>query len=211
MVMRKYKLLLPPIGAALYAMLYLIAAFLYPGGSMFDKTSRGFSWTQNFWCNLLYEKAINGQSNPAQPFAMTALAILAATMVTFWYQFPQQVNFKTRDRVIVQLSGFLSMAVSIFIFTGLHDYVINIGGFFGLIALAGTYVGLYKLRLMKLFWMGMFGVLLIALNNILYYGNGLIIYLPVVQKISFAYFLAWISAINILLYKRKTVLEPAIV
>lgn len=38
----------------LYAFLlfYVVATFFYPGGSQLDKTASGFSWTQNYWCNL---------------------------------------------------------------------------------------------------------------------------------------------------------------
>lgn len=49
--------------------------------------------------------------------------------------------------------------------------------------------------------------LLVGLNNYLYYNKGLIIYLPVIQKISFITFLAWICAIVITIYNKKT--KPA--
>src|SRR3954449_6164304 len=64
--------LLPLFGIILFLLLYFIATLYYPGGAQFDKTTKGFSWTQNYWCNLLNENAINGLPNPARPIAITA-------------------------------------------------------------------------------------------------------------------------------------------
>ena len=95
------------------------------------------------------------------------------------------------------------MSIGMFLFTSLHDYIINIASLFGLIALTGTFIGLKKMRWTKLFWMGIFIVILIGLNNFLYYKNGLIFYLPIVQKITFLYFLLWVCLISINLYNKR--------
>lgn len=103
----------------------------------------------------------------------------------------------------MQISGLISMATGMLIFTRLHDIIINITGLCAVIAIAGTFAGLRKLRWKRLFWLGIVNLLLIAVSNILYYGPGLIFYLPVVQKISFLFFLLWICFIDINLYYRK--------
>ena len=204
--------LTPLAGVLVYVLLYFIATLFYPGGSQFDKHSKGFSWTQNYWCNLLNEYAINGQPNPGRPIALTAMVVLCITLMIFWYVFPRSVPFQRSSRLIIQLSGFAAMTVGMFLFTSLHDIVINIATLFGLIALTGTFIGLNKLRCQKLLGMGLFNIILVALNNFLYYGNGLLIYLPVVQKITFLYFLLWICSITIHSYVKAntTVNNPAI-
>jgi hypothetical protein len=176
---------------------YFIATLYYPGGSQLSKNSKGFSWTQNYWCNLLNENAINGLHNPARPIALTAMVILCLTLSLFWYIFPLQVEFSKRTRFIIQFSGLTGMATGLFLFTSLHDIIINVATAFGLIALVGTLVGLKKLKCTRLLWMGLFIFVLIGLNNLLYYGDGLLTHLPVVQKISFLYFLVWICCINL--------------
>jgi hypothetical protein len=183
-------------------LMYFIATLHYPGGSQIDKTAKGFSWTQNYGCNLLNENAINGQYNTARPFALGAMVILSITLALFWYIFPQQADLKRNSRMTIQVSGLLSMLIASLLFTDYHDMVINIASFFGLIATIGTFVALYKLNWTGLFWVGMFNLVLFAMNNILYYGEGLRFYLPVVQKITFLYFLFWISAIQIELSKK---------
>jgi hypothetical protein len=189
--------LAPLFGSVLFVILYFIATLYYPGGSQFDKNSRGFSWTQNYWCNLLNEHGINGQYNPARPIAFIALIDICLTLSWFWYLFPLLVEFKKRGRRIIQVSGFASMAIGMFIFTSLHDLIINIASLFGLAALTGTLIGLWKLKWIKLFWMGLFILVLIGLNNRLYYGKNLMIYLPIVQIFTFLYFLVWICCVTI--------------
>ncbi|MBE7174326.1 MAG: hypothetical protein INR73_27390 [Williamsia sp.] len=194
--------LAPVSGSLLYGLLYLVATFFYPGGAQFDKHSKGFSWIHNYWCNLLNEPAINGQHNPARPIALVALAVLCISLMIFWYIFPLYVQSGKAARLLIQTSGIAAMVTALFIFTAQHDLVINTAGLFGLVALTGTLTGLHKLGQIWLFRMGLFTIVLIAANNVLYYGNDLMYYLPVVQKITFFYFLLWICLICIGLYRR---------
>jgi len=196
-------MLLPLFGTVVFVCLYITATLFYPGGSQVDETSKGFSWANNYWCNLLNEKAMNGQLNPARPIAITAMFILCCTLANFWWIFPQQVGFKRDIRFTIQISGLLAMIVGMLLFTNLHDTVVNAASLCGLIATVGTFAGLRKLNWKKLFWLGIFNLLLVALNNILYYGNGLKLYLPVVQKITFFFFLLWICLINIKLFNKN--------
>jgi hypothetical protein len=203
---RSFWMLLPVFGTIIFVALYIIATLLYPGGSQVNKNAVGFSWINNYWCNLLNDHAINGQHNAARPVALVAMTILCMTLAYFWYLFPKQINFSKYNRLAIQIAGAISMTIAMFLFTDLHDIIINIASLFGLISLIGTYAGLYRIKLYKLFWIGMFNVPLVALNNYVYYSKGLIIYLPVIQKISFAFFLFWLCCINIVLY-RKTKLD----
>src|SRR5689334_10668516 len=131
---------MPVFGCALFLLLYLLASVYYPGGNYLNKSAQGFSWTQNYWCNLLNENAINGKHNAARPIAFTAMAVLCLTLSFFWYEFPQWAQLKTRQRFLMQASGVVSMAISIFIFTDFHDTIINVAAVFGLIAIVGTLI-----------------------------------------------------------------------
>jgi hypothetical protein len=190
------------LGTVLYIILYLVATLLYPGGSQVDKSSIGFSWTNNYWCNLLNENAMNGQHNPAKPVAMTGMFVLCLTLAFFWFLFPGYINVGRPARLVIQISGILAMAIAFFLFTNIdHDLITDLASFFGLIATVGTFIGLYKTGWYGLFAFGLLNVLLVGLNNYLYYNKGLIIYLPIIQKISFATFLAWICSIDLKLYR----------
>ena len=199
---RPFWLLLPVAGSLLFVVLYALAAQRYPGGSQFDPTTLGFSWTQNYWCNLLNEKALNGQMNPARPIALAAMGVLGASLALFWALFPRHAGFSKTGRLAVQLSGAVSMGLGLFIFTDFHDVLINVASLCGLVALIGTFIGLWKLGYKRLLWLGLFNGLLVALNNALYYSD-LRQYLPIVQKITFLTFLLWICLIAIQLFKRR--------
>lgn len=199
-----FWILIPLIGIFLFITLYIIAAFFYPGGSQADVNSKGFSWINNYWCNLLNEKAINGQQNAAKSIAIVAMFVLCLSLSIFWYIFPAQTGFKKSSRLVIQFSGILAMTIGMFLFTDIHDIIINIASLCGLVAIAGTFAGLYKLKWTGLFYLGVFNLILIAVNNILYYGEGLITYLPVVQKITFLFFLFWICSITLNLYRRQS-------
>jgi hypothetical protein len=194
-------LLTPILGVLIFVLFYFFATRFYPGGSQVDRNSIGFSWTNNYWCNLLNETAINGQLNPAKPIALTGMFILCATLSFFWFIFPTQINISKNLKRTIQVSGILAMTVAFFLFTHLnHDLVTNLATSFGAIATIGTFIGLYKNKLFGLFAFGLLNILLVALNNLCYYNKALIVYLPVIQKISFATFLVWVCCINIKLF-----------
>lgn len=195
-------ILIPFIGSLLFIILYVIAAILYPGGSGTDKTAIGYSWTDNYWCNLLSEKAINGQINIARPFAVTAMFILCLSLSTFWIQFPALAQLKKYHRLLIQIAGTVCMLTSFLLLTRIdHDLAINTSSAFGLIAMFGTLIALYQLKWKWLFAIGLFDLLLVAVNNYLYHSNEMM-HLAVVQKFSFLSFLVWFSFISINLYQR---------
>jgi len=76
-------ILIPLFGALLFIIFYIIAITLYPGGSQADISSKGFSWMNNYWCNLLNEKAMNGEYNTARPFAIAGMLLLCISMAAF--------------------------------------------------------------------------------------------------------------------------------
>ena len=195
--------LTPIFGTIVFVVLYGVATLLYPGGSQVDKNSIGFSWTNNYWCNLLNETAINGQPNSSRSIALAGMLVLCLTLSFFWYNFPKQININKNLKQIIQVSGILAMITAFFLFTQInHDLVTNAASSFGAIAIIGTFIGLYKNKLHNLFQFGLFNILLVVLNNLCYYNKELIIFLPVVQKISFVAFLVWICSISVQLYNR---------
>ena len=200
---RSSWILFTPVGIFIFIILYFIATQLYPGGSQADKYSKGFSWMDNYWCNLLNEHAINGEPNASRPVALAASLILAFSVSVFWYFFPLYTSFKKSARIILQWSGIVAMLLAIFLFTGFHDAIINIAGFLGIVSLSGTVIALYKRKFYMLFGWVLFNFLLIALNNYVYFSGSLMNYLPIIQKISFLSFLLWFSCVAVRISKYK--------
>jgi hypothetical protein len=194
--------LVPVFGSILFIILYIIAALLYPGGSGTDKTAIGYSWTNNYWCNLLNDDAINGEPNTAKPVAIAGMFILGLALSVFWILFPSVTQLKKYHRLLIQISGTVGMITSFLLLTKIdHDIAINTSSAFGLIAMLGTMIALYQLKWKGLFAFGIFDLLLIALNNYLYHTEQMT-YLPLVQKFSFLSFLVWFCLIDLKLYRR---------
>lgn len=189
-------------GMALFVVLYLLAAFLYPGGSDVDRLAKGFSWRHNYWCELMAPVAQNGMSNTARPVAIIALAVLAISLLLFWYTIPFLFTAKSRLALPMRVCGSGSMLVLPLMLTGRHDSIINIAGLFGCIAIILLLVCLYQARRYFFFGAGILCLLLCGLNNYVYYSKDLLHYLPVIQKVSFLVFLLWFSLMTYALYKR---------
>jgi len=197
---KRIWILTPLIGNFLFIILYVIAAAFYPGGSNTDKTSTGYNLTENYWCNLLNEKAINGELNTAKPVAVIAMIILCISLSSFWILFPVVTQLKKSTGLLIQVAGIISMLTAFLLLTNVdHDIAVNTSSSFGFIAMAATIMALRQLKWNKLFLFGLFNILLILLNNYLYHG-GHMTYLPIVQKFSFLSFLIWFSYIDLKLY-----------
>ena len=192
---------MPTFGILLFISLYFVAAYYYPGGSQFDKNAVGFSWKNNYWCNLLNDNAINGMKNTAQPIAITAMVVLCIALSLFWWQFPGYTSLGKRYKLATQVCGMLAMATGLLLFSKInHDLVTNLASLFGLLAMTGTFTGLHKNKWTILFYFGLLNVALVAVNNFLYYNKELISYLPLVQKMTFLTFLTWICCIDIKIF-----------
>lgn len=187
---------LPNYGILLYAVLYFVATQFYPGGCDADKSSIGFNWLHNYWCDLLGAEAKNGTPNAAYPIAIAAMTILFLSLAVFWYHIPLLFSWQLNLSRIIQFTGIASMILPIFIFTRYHDLLINLAGAFGLVGLIAVYIALYRNKLTLLFWLGMFNFLLFLINNYIYNTLNFIYYLPIVQKFTFLFYLTWIYLLN---------------
>lgn len=182
-------------------MLYITATLYYPGGSTIDSTRAGFDWLHNYWCDLTGQLAKNGEVNPARPVALTAIVVLCSALGVFWQIVPRLFIKNKRFTKIIRYAGILSMAITVFIFTDFHDTVINVAGIFFVVAVLGTFIGLYNNNLLKLFSYGIFCLILILANYGIYETGFLLSILPVAQKVAFIVFIGWIGWVNVYLYR----------
>lgn len=174
----------------------MISTFYYPGGSQIDTGSKGFSWTDNYWCNLLDDEALNGELNGAKPIAIAAMIELCLILAVFWYKFPVSIATNGWIKQVVRYSGLLAMLMGSLLGVLDHDLITNVASFFGVIAVVGAIYMLGKQKWRILFWLGIVSVLLVGVNNLFYYTDRLLKYLPVVQKLTFAIVLLWIWLIT---------------
>ena len=197
---------MPTYGILIFVGLYVFAANFYPGGSQADINSIGFDWINNYWCNLMNVNGMNGLENPARPIAISAMIILCSSLVLFFFQFAQHFVQSRVWKAIIQILGTLSMIAAVLIFTEFHDIMTTISSIFGVLVVVGVIQTIYKSDLTFFKVIGIVCVLLLGVNNLIYYSGIFINFLPLIQKITFILVLAWIVGLNVKM-KNKNVLQ----
>ena len=194
-------LYLPMVGMALFVLLYVVAAFLYPGGSWKFQQAEGFSFWHNYLCDLLDEYAINGQLNTARYVSRLALGFLCGGILLLWFYLPNLFEKKSTTQKIMWTSGILALIATCFLSSGTHDFTVRLAGLFGSIAFVSCSIELYRHRYFKLFYFGI-GCLIIFIVNYYVYETGLYIRaLPIIQKFTFLSFIVWFIILDLMLIK----------
>ncbi|TWV92565.1 hypothetical protein [Chitinophaga pinensis] len=96
-MLRKHAVL---AGTIISILLILIATVVYPGGSVANKNSVGFQWTQNFISDLFADKAINGAGNTARVWADAGMVMLSASFAIFFVRFSKKIPNKGRPMLL---------------------------------------------------------------------------------------------------------------
>ncbi|MGY8916091.1 MAG: hypothetical protein ACKVJF_13550 [Flavobacteriales bacterium] len=201
-------LLIPLWGMLLFIFFYFRAAFLYPGGSQFSPTAEGFSFLNNYLCDLLDGTTFNGDPNPSKGPARFALFLLCSCLTVLWYYLPKLFKRKDGYLSIIRVAGISAMVITLFLSTNSHDLVIYMAGLVGLLAMIVTLVALYREGYQELFAMGIFCLAIFLLNYYIYESGLLITVLPAIQKLTFISFISWFALLNISLYRKmRTVQE----
>ncbi|MFT5819898.1 MAG: hypothetical protein ACI8ZM_001123 [Crocinitomix sp.] len=193
----KISSFLPTIGIIIFVGLYFYAASLYPGGSQADLNSVRFDWMHNYWCNLMNETAMNGLENPSRPIAIAAMFVLCSSILLFFFQCATQLVTNKTWRLIIRAFGTLSMVSASLIFTQFHDIMTILSSVIGILVVIGIIWAVYKSNLTFFKISGIVCILLMLLNNYIYYSLNGIEFLPFIQKITFAAVLIWIVGLSL--------------
>ncbi len=114
--------------------LIVIAALEYPGGSLLDKNSVGFSWSKNFISNLFAAKAINGSDNPGRVWAIFGMAFQSVGYGVFFINMSKKISSKVWVDVLKYI-GYANIFFIFLIATPFHDL--------GTISIVLTLLGLF--------------------------------------------------------------------
>lgn len=197
-----YIMLLPLIGMVLFVLLYILAAFHYPGGSWNYVNHSGFSFRHNYLCDLLDEHAINGMPNAAKYYARLSLGVLCSSILMIWYFLPNLCTIKSVNLKIMRYSGFLSLGVTLFLASATHDTIVRIAGVFGVVAIMSVCIELYRAKRYKISGLGLFCFIIFCLNYYIYETELYIEILPRIQKITFLSFMFWFIILDLAIYRK---------
>ncbi|GAA4884303.1 hypothetical protein GCM10023311_03340 [Flaviramulus aquimarinus] len=200
--LKSYIMLLPFIGMGLFVLLYILAAIHYPGGSWNFTDYAGFSIRHNYLCDLLDDNAINGMPNTAKHYARFSLGVLCSSILMIWYFLPYLCVKKSFNLKTMKFSGFLSIGITVFLASGIHDIILRIAGVFGIVAIITACIELYKAKRYKVSGLGLFCLIIFCLNYYIYETELYIESLPRIQKITFLFFILWFIVLNTALYQK---------
>ncbi|MGD1847727.1 MAG: hypothetical protein ACFB10_20235 [Salibacteraceae bacterium] len=195
--------LLPPIGIAGFFGLYLYASTLYPGGNQADLNATGFDWIHNYWCNLMLEAGMNGSPNPARPFAIFGMGVLCAGLSAFFIQFAVYFAQQKGWKFLIAINGIIAMLATMFLFTNYHDLLTIVASMFGLVTVSGILWELWQSDLKGYKISSILCLLLLGANNFIYYTGHFLEALPMLQKVSFLFVLAWIVGLHRTVLRRQ--------
>lgn len=186
-MLKKYALLL---GMTFSLLLLFVATLYYPGGSQADRHSIGFSWMNNYLCNLFDDKAMDGKKNTAMPWAICGMLMLCASFAIFFYRFSKKMPARAAAK-IVRYVGTGSMAGAFLAVTPLHNLVIIIAGTGTVLAIFYITVFVVKSNLHVMKILSALCLLSFFGSGYLYFTRNYLEWLPIVQKINFLITMIW--------------------
>lgn len=195
-------LYIPMAGMTLFVLFYVLAALHYPGGSVFNSAQPGFSFIDNFLCDLLDDFAMNGEINSAKAYARASLGSLSFAVILLWLYIPRIFEAGFWLHILISLSGILSMVIIMFLSADTHDLVTYIAGAAGFTAILLTEYRLYLNHYYKEFIVGVISLLLVLANYYSYETGLLYDWLPLLQKFTFTCCIFWFLTLNVLLIKK---------
>jgi membrane-associated HD superfamily phosphohydrolase len=137
-MIKKYSVLLCILTSVI---LILIATFAYPGGSLVDKNSIGFDWSENFLSNLFATKAINGSENSGRIWAIIGMAFHSVGYGVFFINMSKKISSRQWANIL-KIIGATNIILIFLIATPLHDL--------GVISIILTLIGLFTITVFVL-------------------------------------------------------------
>ncbi|MGB5371143.1 MAG: hypothetical protein WBN18_12005 [Flavobacteriaceae bacterium] len=198
----------PLFAMGLFVLLYFLAALNYPGGSWISPQQEGFSFWNNYLCDLLDEYAINGDLNTARYTARFALASLCFGLLVLWAYLPRLFPKKSKNLKLMQMTGILSLLVLVLLGSDRHDLIVRLAGFLGVIAFVSCFVELYKAGYARLLALGILSLIVFLINYYIYETGKYLNTLALIQKITFILFLGWFVLIDIAVYQEMKLGKP---
>ena len=200
--LKAYQRLIPLAGMALFVVFYLLAAWLYPGGSWAEPGHEGFSFRYNYLCDLLDTRAVGGALNEGRHWARASLGVLCAGLAYLWVYLPALAGGASWNRSFMRLSALAALVTTVFLSAGTHDTTVRIAGAFGGLALVSAIAGLWQGGRRGPALFGAWCLAVFLLNYALYETGAYLRALPLIQKVTFLSFLGWFAWLDLQLYRQ---------
>jgi hypothetical protein len=209
-----------PVRVASRLVLGLVAAFLaleiaamalYPGGTWLDRSTIGYDFFRNFFCDLTAPRALNDQANPGAPLGTAAIVLMGLALAPFWFLVTHRLRAHRPFSLTMRWLGFASAAAVVAVpllpsqrYGLLHAAVIFVAGAPGLLAAVLATIGLLRTKGARLSGgVAALTLLLAAIDGALYTCHVVSgeeirsALLPTLQKLAAMALVAWMVATGV--------------
>ena len=160
-----------------------IATLFYPGGSLLEKNSVGFDWSENFFSNLFESQALNGLENSSRIWALIGIVFHSLGYGIFFINMSKKIAVRHATTTL-KLIGAANILFTCLIATPLHNIMVIISSTLFLIGLFYITVFILKTNL-TVFKFACLICLLTFYYTLFLYGSGIWGLLAIMQKVSF--------------------------
>ncbi len=193
----------PIMGLACYVLLFSVAIFQYPGGSINDIASEGYNIFHNFLCDLMLTITENGNINHARPIAIIAHIMLSFGMISFFYILPEIFSYSNFNTFLIRSFGVFTMFIFLFMYTKYHDLVVTLTGLFGLGALLPFVLELRNYEKTGLKHLSYICIILSLAVFASFETKIGFYYLPLLQKVTFLFDAWWVIWVSLIVASKK--------
>ncbi|NND33956.1 MAG: hypothetical protein HKN76_15315 [Saprospiraceae bacterium] len=201
----------PIVGLVVYLILFSTAAIGYPGGSINYPDAIGYSFFNNFLCDVMVGTTLAGIENNARTLAIISHWVLSFTMISFFYLLPEIFSVKNRNTFLTRFFGVLTMTIFSFMFTAYHDVIVTLTGIMGTIALIPFFIELRNYDHQGLKILAYLCFLLSIIVFIIFQTKIGFYYLPFLQKITFVFDAYWVVWVSYLVLKKNQRISNSVV
>ncbi|MCA1801897.1 MAG: hypothetical protein LC662_05520 [Rhodothermaceae bacterium] len=184
----------PVLGALCSLLLFLVAAYIYPGGTMASAQTVGYDWTNNTISALFQPNALNGDTNHARYFAIPAMLVYCLTLV-FIFRTVSKNSVSKFHRKTIEIAGIGFAVYAFLIVTPMHNLMVSIALIFFIVTVVSMLHNLYLQKNKLLLVIGIMCISIPLINATLYYGDFIYEILPVVQKTGAFACAVWFSLV----------------
>ena len=177
---------LPLFGVFASLLLFALSTARYPGG---------YDWANHSISRLFQPAALNGAENPARPLAVLAMFIFCVSMAVVFKNVSRRGKTRFHKKMI-EIAGIGSMVYAFLVVTPMHDSLVGVALLFFVTAMLVTLHMLYLERHSAMLYAGIICLALSLSNAVMYYGNVLFGFLPIVQKTSVAMWVGWLFVLQ---------------
>ncbi len=178
---------LPLLGVITALVFFALAGTRYPGD---------YVWTKHSISALFQPNALNGAENPARLLAVIAVFMFCLSLGVAFKIISKRGKTRFQQKTI-EIAGIGAMVYVFLVVTPMHNVLVGVALAFFVTAILATFYMIFSERRIGLLCAGIVCLALTLGNAVMYYGDVLFGFLPIVQKLSVIMWAGWLLTLQL--------------